>query len=51
MEALKADGKTTTEVIYKLLNKIWKDEALPTEWNTGSIITLPKKDDRPECKN
>ncbi|XP_071123848.1 uncharacterized protein [Mytilus edulis] len=30
---------------YKLLNKIWQEEKIPTEWLKGLLVKLPKKGD------
>ena len=50
-EALKADARTTTEILYPLLKKIWNEKKIPTEWKKGHMIKLPKKGDLGQCKN
>ena len=43
-EALKADLKTTVEILYSLFENIWEKEEVPTNWKEGYLIKLPKKD-------
>lgn len=42
-EVLKTDISITTDVMYGLFKAIWKKEELPTEWNEGLIVKLPKR--------
>ena len=50
-EALKADSRTTADVMQKLLQDIWEKEEIPEEWKTWIIIKLPKKGDLGDCNN
>ena len=50
-EALKASIGTSTEIIYKLLAKIWDNEDIPKDWREGHLVKLPKKGDLHECSN
>ena len=44
-EVLKVDPKITAEMLYPLLEKIWKEEKIPEDWEGGLIIKIPKKGD------
>jgi hypothetical protein len=37
-------------MLYPLLEKIWKEEKIPKEWE-GLIIKIPKKGDLSNCNN
>jgi hypothetical protein len=37
-------------MLYPLLEKIWKEEKIPEEWE-GLIINIPKKGDLSNCNN
>jgi endonuclease/exonuclease/phosphatase family metal-dependent hydrolase len=50
-EAIKADKDISTELLYKLLGKIWEKEEIPTDWKEGYLVKLPKKGDLQECTN
>ena len=50
-EALKADLKTTVEILYSLFENIWEKEEVPTNWKEGYLIKLPKKGDLSNCNN
>ena len=50
-EAIKADIETSTEILHDLLGKIWEQEEIPTEWEEGYLVKLPKKGDMQDCKN
>jgi len=41
---LKVDTEITAEMLYPLLEKIWKEEKIPENWE-GLIIKIPKKGD------
>lgn len=50
-ELLKADRETSTNILYILINKIWKEEKVPDEWKKGIIVKIPKKGDHTKCEN
>ena len=50
-EAIKADLKTSAEMLYNLFGKIWGTNEIPDDWKEGYLIKLPKKGDLKECKN
>ena len=50
-EALKADIKTSTDMLHPLLVKIWETETVPEEWRKGMLVKLPKKGDLSSCNN
>jgi len=41
----------SVEALYKLLNKIWREEKIPDEWKKGLLVKLPKKGDTTHCQN
>lgn len=41
----------SVEALYKLLNKIWREEKIPDEWKKGFLVKLPKKGDTMHCQN
>ena len=49
-EVLKVDLEITAEMLYPLLEKIWKEEKIPEDWE-GLIITIPKEGDLSNCNN
>jgi hypothetical protein len=38
-------------MLYPLLEKIWKEEKFPKEWEEGLIIKIPKKGDLSNYNN
>ena len=50
-EVFKSGGNDIIEYMYKLLNKIWQEEKIPTEWLKGLLVKLPKKGDLGLCEN
>ena len=50
-EELKVDPKISVEMLYPLLEKIWKEEKIPEDWEAGLIIKIPKKGDLSNCNN
>nr|CAI5855303.1 unnamed protein product [Callosobruchus analis] len=50
-ELWKADIEKTIDLILPSIKDIWIQEVLPTEWNNGIIIKIPKKGDREDCCN
>ena len=51
LEVLKVDSEITAEMLYPLLEKIWKEEKIPEDWEEGLIIKIPKKGDLSNCNN
>jgi hypothetical protein len=50
-EALKAGTEIIVKVIHLLFKKIWQEEQVPTEWEKGYLVKLPKKGDLSNCVN
>ncbi|VEN42335.1 unnamed protein product [Callosobruchus maculatus] len=50
-ELWKADVEKTLDLILPLIKDVWVQEVLPTEWNNGIIIKIPKKGDLKDCCN
>jgi len=50
-ELLKVDPEITVEMLYPLLEKIWKEEKIPEDWEEGLIMKIPKKGDLSDCNN
>jgi len=44
-EVLKVDPEITAEMLYLLLEKIWKEEKISEDWEEGLIIKIQKKGD------
>ena len=45
---LDRDGK---ENLRKLINRVWKEERVPKEWEIAMIVPIYKAGDKRECKN
>ena len=43
-ELLKADIEATSTAIHGLFQDIWRSNVVPTEWKSGLIIKLPKRE-------
>ncbi|XP_076315038.1 uncharacterized protein LOC143227481 [Tachypleus tridentatus] len=50
-EALKADIRTSTDMLHPLLYKIWEQERVPEDWKKGHLVKLQKKGDLSSCNN
>ena len=50
-DVLQAGGSRLEEELYEIMNKVWQEEGIPTEWARSTIVTIPKKGDRKECAN
>jgi len=50
-EVLKVDPEITAEMLYPLLEKIWKEEKISEDWEEGLIIKILKKGDLSYCNN
>jgi hypothetical protein len=49
LEVLNVDPEITAEMLYPLLEKIWKEKKIPEDWEEGLIIKIPKKEDLSNC--
>ncbi|VDP65744.1 unnamed protein product [Schistosoma curassoni] len=46
------EGKPITEIQEQSnRRKIWEEEQVPTDWNEGHLIKIPKKGDLSKCEN
>ena len=50
-EIMKADMETSGKYLEKLFTAVWNQEVIPSEWNKGLIVKIPKKGDRSICDN
>ena len=50
-EVLNINHDITAEVLCPLLEKIWKEEKIPEDWEEGVIIKILKKGDLSNCNN
>ena len=50
-EILKADIDVTADILHPLIKQIWEKEYLPSDWNKGLIVKIPKKRNLSECDN
>lgn len=50
-EAWRYMSKEIGEELWKLINKIWKGEGIPKDWNRGIICPIYKKGEKDEPKN
>ena len=50
-EALKMDPETSADLMTPLLEKVWEEGKVPTDWKKGYPFKLPKKGDFSKCKN
>ena len=50
-EALKAAPYTSAAMVWKIIERIWKQEKVPQDWKEGFLVKLPKKGDQSECEN
>ena len=50
-ELLKYGGEVLEYQIFKLIIKLWREEEIPNEWDTGNIIPIHKKGDKTVCSN
>ena len=42
-ETLKADSKTTADILQLLFKKIWEEEQVPKQWKEGYLVKFQKK--------
>ncbi|XP_052271877.1 uncharacterized protein LOC127872590 [Dreissena polymorpha] len=45
-EMLKAEDTVTPQLLCQILQKIWESKEAPSDWKTGTIVKLPKKETR-----
>lgn len=50
-ELIKAGGPVLLERLHGLMESIWLEETMPTEWNLAVICPIHKKGDKQECTN
>jgi hypothetical protein len=50
-ELFKADPDTAAEALHPLFDSIWKEEKIPSDWQNGSIVKVPKKGNLADCNN
>jgi len=50
-EVLNVDPEITAEMLYPLLEKIWKEEKISEDREQGLIIKIPKRGDLSYCNN
>ncbi|CAF4947807.1 unnamed protein product [Pieris macdunnoughi] len=50
-ELLKQGGPSLVRVLHALIERVWVDETMPEDWNSGVIIPLHKKGDTLDCHN
>lgn len=48
---LKADLITSTKVLTGLFRSIWKEETIPSDWDKGLVVKLPKKGELQNCND
>jgi len=51
IRSTKVDPEITAEMLYLLLEKIWKEEKIPEVWEEELIIKIPMKGDSSNCNN
>ena len=44
-EALQAGDDRLDEELYGIMERVWSEEVIPTEWAKSVIVTIPKKGD------
>ena len=50
-EMLKALGQLGMHALLQLLNSVWQEEQVPSDWKRGIIVKIPKKGDLSNCAN
>ena len=50
-ETLKAGGTAMENMLFKIFNKIWKDEKTPQDWSKMLVSPIHKKGDRLDVSN
>lgn len=49
VEALKEGGAEIVDSLHELLNLVWKEEEISTDWTKGLLVKLPKSGDLSQC--
>ena len=50
-ELIKYGGRELHIEIHKLIEKIWQEEKMPTDWETALVTPIHKKGSKPYCAN
>jgi hypothetical protein len=50
-DVLKADIKTTVDLLQPMLEKIWNEGKVPADWKKGLVVKLSNKVDTTNCNN
>ena len=50
-EALKVSADATADMMMDLLQTVWIEEEVPSEWKNGLIVKIPKKGNLSDCQN
>lgn len=50
-ELFKTGGQELIKRVHMLLNKIWSDESMPSDWNLSILCSIHKKGDPTICTN
>ena len=51
MELVKYGGDKLIQLIYELIQHVWRQEVMPKEWTVTIICPLHKKGDKTDCQN
>jgi hypothetical protein len=50
-EMMKYMGDRGRQILLEILNKVWKEEKIPRDWEVGLIVPIYKKGDKKDCNN
>lgn len=50
-ELFKSGGRVLLQWLHRLIEAVWTDETMPTDWNLSVISPIHKKGDKQECSN
>lgn len=50
-EMVKNMGEEGRQFLLEILNKIWEEEKIPSDWELGLIVPIFKKGDNKDCNN
>ncbi|KAL4089543.1 hypothetical protein QTP88_024563 [Uroleucon formosanum] len=48
---IKYGGKEMQNLLFRICQKIWKDESMPKSWNKAIVVPIYKKGDKSICEN